>query len=112
MLNDECLQQLVQRAHDVRLTVDLERAFLLDGADALFLHIAGHDAGKGTPQVGRQLMTRTIATDLPAHATRVDDEDERRRILGRVIEDFASRGVDRNLEEWVAGAPLFEVRFD
>jgi hypothetical protein len=53
-----------------------------------------------------------VRADLPARATRIDDEAERRRILGSVIEEFASRGVDRNLEEWVAGAPLFAVAFD
>jgi hypothetical protein len=56
-------------------------------------------------------LKNEVQADLPARATRIDDEDERRRILGSVIEDFASRGVDRNLEEWVAGAPLFAVEF-
>jgi hypothetical protein len=35
-----------------------------------------------------------VQADLPAHAARIDDEGERRRILGSVIEDFATRGVD------------------
>ncbi len=53
-----------------------------------------------------------VEADLQARATRIDDEAERRRILTTVIEDLGSRGSRRNLEEWVAGAPLFAVEFD
>jgi hypothetical protein len=40
----EGAQQAVQRLHDVRVAVDLERAELLDAAHAVFLHVAGDDA--------------------------------------------------------------------
>jgi hypothetical protein len=53
-----------------------------------------------------------VQADLPARARRIDDEAERRRILTALIEDLANNGTRRDLEEWVAGAPLFEVRFD
>ena len=38
--------------------------------------------------------------------------DYESRFRQSVIEEFAYTGTPRNLEEWVAGAPLFEVRFD
>ena len=53
-----------------------------------------------------------VRADLAARATRIEDEAERRRILGTVIDDLGSTGSRRSLEEWVAGAPLFAVEFD
>jgi hypothetical protein len=53
-----------------------------------------------------------VQADLPARATRIDDEGERRRILETLIDELAASGPRRDLEEWVAGAPLFAVEFD
>jgi len=53
-----------------------------------------------------------VQADLAARATRIDDETERRRILTTLIDDLAATGTRRNLDEWVAGAPLFEISFD
>src|SRR5690606_5572497 len=64
VLLDEGLQQLIQRLHDRRIAMDFIRAELLDAADALVLHVARDDAGKGTAQVGGQLVGRYVAAQL------------------------------------------------
>ena len=54
-----------------------------------------------------------MQADLPAHAVRIDDEAERRRILSELIGELAGMGgTRRNLEEWVDASPLFAVQFD
>lgn len=54
-----------------------------------------------------------VEADLPAHATQVVDEAERRRIFTVLIEDLGKvSSTRRDLEEWVAGSPLFAVEFD
>ncbi len=47
--------------------------------------------------------------DLPACATPITDEPERRRIIATLIDEL---GGSRDLEEWVAASPLFAVQFD
>src|SRR5690606_32350030 len=42
-LGNECAQQVVHQAHQRRITADLERSVLLDGRDAMFLHVARDD---------------------------------------------------------------------
>src|SRR5690606_29150129 len=44
-------QQGIERFHHVLVAVDLERAVLLDAAHAVFLDVAGDDAGEGATQV-------------------------------------------------------------
>ncbi len=54
-----------------------------------------------------------VEADLPAHATEVVDEAERRRIMAELLDDLS--GVSdrpRDLDAWVAGSPLFAVEFD
>jgi hypothetical protein len=54
-----------------------------------------------------------VQVDLPAHATQIVDEPERRAILTTLLDEI--KGVTstrRNLDEWVAGSPLFAVQFD
>jgi hypothetical protein len=51
--------------------------------------------------------------DLPARAEPVAEEGERRRIFTILLDQLArSGGAGRNLEEWIAGSPLFAVSFD
>jgi F420H(2)-dependent quinone reductase len=54
-----------------------------------------------------------VEADLSAHATQIVDEAERRRIMAAMIDDLGNvSSTPRNLEEWVAGSPLFAVEFD
>ena len=54
-----------------------------------------------------------VQADLPARATQVVDEAERRRIIATLIEDLGNVSDSaRSLEQWVAGSPLFAVEFD
>lgn len=54
-----------------------------------------------------------IQADLPARATEVVDEAERRRILTALLGDLGNvSSTPRDLEAWVAGSPLFAVKFD
>ena len=46
--------------------------------------------------------------DLAATARAITNDEERRALLGPIIEGI---GGDRDLDEWVAGAPLVEVTF-
>ena len=58
-----------------------------------------------------------VVADLPATATIIDDPEQRRRILGRLVDEFNERnGPDGPwpravLDEWVAASPLAEVSF-
>jgi hypothetical protein len=53
-----------------------------------------------------------VRADLPAHAARIVEEAERRRIFTVLLDDLANTGTRRNLDDWVAGSPLFAVEFD
>jgi F420H(2)-dependent quinone reductase len=53
-----------------------------------------------------------VEADLRARATQITAEPERRRILTTLIADLSGMGAERNLEEWVAGSPLFAVEFE
>ena len=54
-----------------------------------------------------------IEADLPARATQVVDEPERRRIMAGLLEGLGTvSDAPRDLERWVAGSPLFAVEFD
>ena len=44
--------------------------------------------------------------DLPARARLIEDERERREVLTRILRQL---GGGRDLEAWIAGAPLVEV---
>ena len=48
----ECTQQGIERQHQVVVSADLERADLLDAAQAFFLDVAGDDARERAPEVG------------------------------------------------------------
>jgi hypothetical protein len=54
-----------------------------------------------------------VQADLSAHATQIVDEAERREILTTLLDEMKSvTNTRRNLDEWVAGSPLFAVQFD
>jgi len=54
-----------------------------------------------------------VTADLPAHATQIVDEAQRRLIFTALLDALAGvSDVSRNLDEWVAGSPLFAVDFD
>jgi hypothetical protein len=54
-----------------------------------------------------------VEADLPARATRVVDEAERRRVMGHLLDELSAvSDRPRDLEAWVAGSPLFAVEFD
>jgi hypothetical protein len=54
-----------------------------------------------------------VKADLPARATQVVDEAERRRVIADLLDDLSSiSDTSRDLEAWVAGSPLFAVEFD
>jgi hypothetical protein len=50
-----------------------------------------------------------VTADLPARATPITDEADRRSIFVPIL---AKLGHARDLEAWVAGSPLVEVAFD
>jgi hypothetical protein len=53
-----------------------------------------------------------IEADLPAHATQITDEAERRAIFTTLLDEISGvTTVRRDLEEWVARSPLFAVSF-
>jgi hypothetical protein len=51
-----------------------------------------------------------VEADLPARATEVTDEAERRRVVAAFIADLKRTQI--NLDDWVAGSPLFAVSFE
>lgn len=54
-----------------------------------------------------------VAADLPARAEPVVEEGERRRIFTALLEELGSISTARrDLDEWVAGSPLFAVGFE
>jgi hypothetical protein len=54
-----------------------------------------------------------VKADLPARATQVVDEAERRRIIANLLDDLRSiSDTPRDLEAWITGSPLFAVEFD
>jgi F420H(2)-dependent quinone reductase len=54
-----------------------------------------------------------VQADLPAHATRIVDEVDRRRLFAAIFEELREvSDTHRDLDEWVAGSPLFAVEFD
>jgi hypothetical protein len=54
-----------------------------------------------------------VVADLSAHAEPVTEEVERRRIFTILLDEIGRIGSPgRDLEEWVAGSPLFAVSFD
>jgi hypothetical protein len=53
-----------------------------------------------------------VVADLPARAEPVVEEAERRRILTVLLGELGDAGgTGRDLQEWIAGSPLFAVRF-
>ena len=59
-----------------------------------------------------------VVADLPALATVITDEAERRRLLAPLVDQFNERRGDDSewpqaeLDEWVQGSPLARVDFD
>lgn len=51
-------------------------------------------------------LKQSVRADLPAVATPIVDEAQRRPILTRILHNIGRSG---NLEAWVAGSPLVEV---
>ncbi len=58
-----------------------------------------------------------VVADLPAVATEITDESERRRLLGSLVDQFNERRSDESewpraeLNEWIQGSPLARVDF-
>jgi hypothetical protein len=53
-----------------------------------------------------------VQADLPARATQIVDEAERRRIVPLLLDMVGPvTSMPREVEKWVAGAPLFAVEF-
>lgn len=54
-----------------------------------------------------------VGADLPARATRIVDADERRRLFTAIFDELREvSDTRRDLDEWLAGSPLFAVEFD
>ena len=54
-----------------------------------------------------------VEADLPAHATQITDEAERRRIFTGLLDMLGdATDISRDVDAWVAGSPLFAVAFD
>jgi hypothetical protein len=54
-----------------------------------------------------------IEADLRARAAQIVEEGERRRIFVPLLDELGNvSSTRRDLEEWVAGSPLFAVEFD
>src|SRR5690348_790608 len=64
LLCDEALQQRVERAHELRVTMDFVGAVPVDFAHALLLDVACHDARKRTPHVGGKRMRQSVAMQV------------------------------------------------
>jgi hypothetical protein len=62
-------------------------------------------------------LKHDVVADLPAVATVITDETERRRLLAPLVEQFNQRRGDDSewpraeLDEWVQGSPLTRVDF-
>ena len=54
-------------------------------------------------------LKESVQADLPARATPIVDEAQRRDILARITRNL---GGQRDLEAWVKGSPLVEVKLD
>jgi hypothetical protein len=53
-----------------------------------------------------------VQADLPARATEVVDEPERRRVMAGLLDGLSSvSDTPRDLEAWVAASPLFAIDF-
>jgi hypothetical protein len=52
-------------------------------------------------------VKRGLQADLPARARLIEDPDERRAVLSRLL----SSRFDLEAEAWIAGAPLAELEF-
>ncbi len=63
-------------------------------------------------------LKHDVRADLPATATPITDEAERRRVFTAIVDDFNQpqnpAGVSQpvRLEAWLAGSPLVEIAFD
>ncbi len=58
-------------------------------------------------------LRNRAAADLPARAAPVVEEAERRRIFSVLLDELGDGGgAGRDLEQWVAGSPLFAVTFE
>jgi hypothetical protein len=53
-----------------------------------------------------------VQADLPARATQIKDEAERRRILTTLLDELPDAGTARVLDQWIDRSPLFAVEFD
>ena len=55
-------------------------------------------------------LKQSVQADIPARATPVRDEAERRRVLGAILENIREdvEG-DRDVNDWVKDSPLVEV---
>ncbi len=55
-------------------------------------------------------LKQSVQADIPARATPVRDEAERRRVLGAILENIKEdvEG-DRDVNDWVKDSPLVEV---
>jgi len=51
-------------------------------------------------------LKSSLQADIPARARPIQEEAERRQVLGKII---AGLDGERNLDEWMANSPLVEV---
>ncbi len=75
--------------HQLLVTVQLEGALLLDGANAALFHVARDDAGEGATQVGCQQLGRLVAVQIQTGhigVIRLEGELEFRLNLERPVE--------------------------
>jgi hypothetical protein len=62
-------------------------------------------------------LKQDVVSDLPAVATVITDETERRRLLAPLVDQFNDRRREESqwpraeLDEWVLGSPLARVDF-
>ena len=55
-------------------------------------------------------LKQSVQADIPARATPVRDEAERRRVLGAILENIREDVAgDRDVNDWVKDSPLVEV---
>ncbi len=53
-------------------------------------------------------LKRSVAADLPAHATPITDPAARQSVMTAILADLNQPG---DLEAWLAGSPLMEIAF-
>ncbi|SUI48355.1 Uncharacterised protein [Serratia marcescens] len=93
---NKALQQAVHLLHHLRFAVQLVRAELLNGVDAVFLHVTGHDAGESAAQRGGQLLRRLVRIKIEVRHVlmgRLERQLQIRRDADRPVKAVGVAGV-------------------